>query len=93
VFIRRWVPELAALPDSFIHQPSLWPKAADKGGYTAPLVDVVQAGREARERVWALRQKAGFRAQAKQVASKHASRKRRRSSPQVQPDNQLSLKL
>jgi deoxyribodipyrimidine photo-lyase len=73
-FTRRWVPELAAVPDAFLQEPWRWDGA---GGlrYPAPLVDVKQAAARARDRVWALRQTDGFRAQAAAVARKHASRK------------------
>jgi len=72
-FIRRWVPELAAVPDSFLHQPWLWPKPIES--YPQPLVEVSTAAREARDKVWGLRQQLGFKQQAKKVVKKHASRK------------------
>ncbi len=30
-FIRRWLPELASVPDKFIHEPHLWPQAGQTG--------------------------------------------------------------
>lgn len=76
-FIRRWVPELAGVPDGFVHTPWKWPgsQAVLGRAYPEPVVDVVQAGRAARDRVWALRQSAGFREEAAQIVEKHASRK------------------
>ncbi len=36
-FVRRWLPELAGLPDQFIHQP--WLAARAPAGYPSPVVD------------------------------------------------------
>jgi deoxyribodipyrimidine photo-lyase len=73
-FTRAWVPELATVPDALLQEPWRWDGA---GGlrYPAPIVDVKQAAAWARDRVWAVRQGDGFRAQAAQVLRKHASRK------------------
>lgn len=73
-FTRAWVPELATVPDALLQEPWRWDGA---GGlrYPAPIVDVKQAAAWARDRVWAVRQGDGFRAQAAQVVRKHASRK------------------
>jgi len=40
-FIRRYLPELAAVPDKFIHAP--WKYAAGMGDYPPPIVDHAQA--------------------------------------------------
>ncbi|SDW53231.1 FAD-binding domain-containing protein [Roseicitreum antarcticum] len=76
-FIRAWVPELAGVPDGFVHMPWKWPGSQAVLGrtYPEPVVDVVQAGRAARDRVWALRKDAGFGEEAEQIAQRHASRK------------------
>lgn len=37
-YIRRWIPELAQVPDKFIHTPSQWADFA-KTGYPLPMVD------------------------------------------------------
>lgn len=51
-FTRRWVPELAAVPDIFLHAPWRWPEARRLLGhrYPEPVVDLASAAREARER-------------------------------------------
>ncbi len=99
------MPELGAIPDSFLHQPWLWPKSGLAGQYPEPIVDVNAAAREARDKVWASRRQAGFRAQAEQVAVRHASRKdghghfvrdgglKRPRSGDVEESPQLSLNL
>jgi deoxyribodipyrimidine photo-lyase len=73
-FTRAWVPELAAVPDALLQEPWRW-DGAQGLPYPAPIVDVKQAAAWARDRVWAVRQGDGFRAQAAQVVRKHASRK------------------
>ncbi|MBY5932172.1 deoxyribodipyrimidine photo-lyase [Tateyamaria omphalii] len=77
VFTRRWCPELTSVPDEFLQEPWTWDGSdtvLDKT-YPAPIVDVLDAARAARERVWAVRRGAAFRDEAKRVIHKHASRK------------------
>lgn len=39
-FIRRWLPELAAVPDLYVHEPHRWPGASLAGlDYPRPIVD------------------------------------------------------
>ena len=76
-FTRRWCPELRDVPDACLQEPWLWDGAGgllDKA-YPAPIVDVAQAAREARDRVWAVRRGGAFRDEARKVIDKHASRK------------------
>ncbi|WP_413723709.1 deoxyribodipyrimidine photo-lyase [Sodalis sp. RH16] len=43
-FIRRWLPELASVPDKFLHEPYIWPLAEQTGlDYPRPIVDHGQA--------------------------------------------------
>jgi deoxyribodipyrimidine photo-lyase len=78
-FTRKWVPELAGLPDAFVHEPWLWPGAAQVLGrrYPSPIVEVHKAAAAARDRVWAVRRHPGFAEAAARVVHKHASRKDR----------------
>ena len=73
VFTRRWVPELASLPDGFLHEPWKWPGARGLR-YPEPVVDLVTAARVARDAVWGLRKEAGFGADAARIVKRHASR-------------------
>jgi deoxyribodipyrimidine photo-lyase len=73
-FTRRWVPELAEVPDPFLHEPWLWEGAA-RLRYPPPVVDVAEAARAARTALWGLRGGESFRAEAARVVERHASRK------------------
>jgi deoxyribodipyrimidine photo-lyase len=77
VFTRKWVPELAEVPDAFLQAPWGWEGAARILGkrYPEPIVDVAAAARGARDRVWAVRRGGAFRAEAARIVEKHASRK------------------
>ena len=77
VFTRRWCPELAPVPDDVLQEPWKWGGAQGLLGraYPAPIIDVTDAARAARERVWAVRRGGTFRDEAQQVIHKHASRK------------------
>ncbi|MEJ6403976.1 FAD-binding domain-containing protein [Yoonia sp. 2307UL14-13] len=74
VFTRRWVPELADVPDAYLQEPWKW-EDADTLAYPAPIVDVTAAAKEARYRIYAVHRRDGFRAEAARVIDKHASRK------------------
>ncbi|MEO1577533.1 MAG: deoxyribodipyrimidine photo-lyase [Pseudomonadota bacterium] len=101
IFTRRWCPELAEVPDAVLQEPWRW-EGASTLAYPPPIVDVAEAARTARERIWAVRRGEAFRAEAAQVIEKHASRKdsagrfvndrapRKRLKP---ASNQLSLDL
>jgi deoxyribodipyrimidine photo-lyase len=104
-FTRRWVPELASLPDGFLHQPWKWPGAQGLLGrrYPEPLVDLAASARAARSSIAAARSGAAFKAESLAVLDRLASRcdsrfpndrNPRRSLPRRRPPPaQMSLDL
>ena len=99
-FIRRWIPELAGVPEEMIHTPWLMTPAqkAKFGGntYIAPVCDHEQAARAARKAVGDFRKQHVSREETGRVLHRHGSRKgshqtRPKSASHPPPDNQLSL--
>lgn len=97
LFIRRWVPELAGVPDSWLPAPEKMPsELQNRAGcrigpdYPAPVVDHTTAVREARARLAEVRRRTTTREEARRVFVRHGSRRRppaRRSPhPPRQPD-------
>lgn len=103
-FTRRWLPELAAVPDTFLQEPWRWSGAGQVLGrrYPEPVVDPAAAARLARDSIFALRKADGFRAEQASIVQRHASRlarhqRRAQSAPPrhlILPNSgQLSLDL
>ncbi|MEM7721593.1 MAG: deoxyribodipyrimidine photo-lyase [Pseudomonadota bacterium] len=105
-FTRQWCPELRTVPDQHLQTPWAWEGAGQILGktYPEPVVDVLAAAKAAREKVWAVRKGEAFRSEAREIVTKHASRKDsgagrhfvndrekpRRRRPR-KPDGQLTL--
>ena len=58
-FIKRWLPELSALPKELLHEPYKMSKMEQKmhgvelgKDYPYPIVDIENAGKEARKNIW-----------------------------------------
>lgn len=80
-FVRRWVPELARVPDEFLAEPWRMPPLLQRmcgctigSDYPAPIVDAVAAPRVAKGRVTDVRKSAAARAEFRDVLAKHGSR-------------------
>ncbi|MEL6681694.1 MAG: FAD-binding domain-containing protein [Pseudomonadota bacterium] len=74
IFTRKWVPELATVPDVHLQEPWTW-EGGSGLAYPGPIVDVAAGARHARDQIWAIRKGAAFRDEAEKVIDKHASRK------------------
>ncbi|MEM7755371.1 MAG: deoxyribodipyrimidine photo-lyase/cryptochrome family protein [Planctomycetota bacterium] len=85
VFIRRWVPELDAIPDAHLHEP--WkhtrpdpdglfqPSDPAEHTYPPPVVDHAAAYKHAQQRIFEVRKTPAARIEAQRVYVRHGSRK------------------
>lgn len=83
-FVKRWVPELANLPDWHRHEPWKMTEMEQEfcgvvigRDYPAPLVDLVESGRAARAKIWGHRADPLVRAEKKRIVATHV----RKSKP------------
>jgi deoxyribodipyrimidine photo-lyase len=74
IFVRAFVPELNGVPDAFVHEPWLWPGAADLH-YPPPIVDNAAAAKAARDALYVIRKSPAHKAAARKIVDKHGSRK------------------
>lgn len=83
IFIRRWIPELAKVPTSWLSQPHMMPEEMQRRcgcvigrDYPRPIVDHQAAVAQARQKFAKVRRRPEARAESKRVFKKHGSRKR-----------------
>lgn len=83
VFVRQWVPELAAVPTEYLAEPHTMPLSVqDAAGcrigrdYPAPIVDHADAVKRSRQRMAAVRRTAPAREEAQAILTRHGSRRR-----------------
>jgi deoxyribodipyrimidine photo-lyase len=76
-FVRRWVPELADIPDRFLQVPWSWDGARRIVGhaYPEPIVDLKASTAAAKDKIYGARRGDAFHATADAIQDKHGSRK------------------
>ncbi len=78
IFIKKWVPELANIPEAFIHQPWELTYLEQRSlnfelgvNYPQPILDLEAAGRKARKEIWEMKKDPVVKEEAKRILAVH----------------------
>ena len=83
VFIKKWVPELATVPDAYIHEP--WEMTAMEQtfsgvtlgiDYPFPIVDLKKSASSARDKIWGHKKHPLVQKEKKRLLQKHVNTNR-----------------
>lgn len=80
VFIKKWLPELAAIPSELVHEPwKLSPMEQQLYGfepgkdYPNPIVDFETAARQAADRLWGMKKQADVQLAGEKIKKRHVN--------------------
>ena len=84
LFIKSYVPELANVPTENIHEPWLMTEM-EQGFYNVrigvdypkPIIDLQEAGREARDKIWSMQKNPAVVEEAQRILKKHTTHNRK----------------
>ncbi len=78
IFIKKWVPELQAIPMEFIHEPHLMTPMEQQmydfdldRDYYRPILNLEEAGRAARDKIWSHRKHPKVKKESYRILKKH----------------------
>ena len=78
IFIKKWIPELAKIPETHIHEP--WKMTILEQqlyrfkigeDYPAPIIDITQSAKIARDKIWGHRKTDLVRQERKRIITTH----------------------
>ena len=96
VYLKKWVPELKNISETWIHEPWKMELSTQRTtkciigrNYPAPIVDHTISIKKARLRIAEIIKKDGYKDKSKVVLNKMGSRKRTKTSKNINPQLQL----
>ena len=78
-FIKKWVPELAALDPAIAHEPWKAPLLVASTGYPTPVTSPEEGARAARQAYWGFRKEVSVQEENRRILKKHVRHPRTKS--------------
>lgn len=83
LFIKKWVPELANVPETYIHEPSTMSMMEQtfcgltmRVDYPLPIVDLKESAKKARDKIWGHKKHPAVKAEKYRILATHVNKRK-----------------